>query len=249
MRRLLIAVFAVFALFQVGLGAKAALAQSIEITNEVWGSYQEYLGRIGVTNPGAFAVSGDGGSSYYFYCGDPVCRSGTTYRHEALRRCEDMTGRDCVIFALRREIQLAYTIEPRTTTTTTAATTPSAPYVPEPEEPPFESPLADGTIVLSRKVARELDAYLAGLDRQGILAFFYVAPDGRDAGAYACDGNGTSGLPLCPMKPMSAWADPKPDPTKVKQRALDLCQADSDAGGCVMLYSADSRRQEYKIVE
>jgi hypothetical protein len=248
MRRFQIAFVAIFVLFQIGLGARAALAQSIEITNEVWGSYQEYLGRIGVTNPGAFAISRDGGSSYYFYCREPVCRSGTTYRHEAMRSCEDMTGRECVIFALRDEIQIPYTVEPRSTTT--VDTPPSSQVVPAPvpEEPPFESPLADGTIVLSHKVAGELEGYLAAVGQQRVVGFFYVSANGREAGAFVCDLTGAAGLPQCPMKPSGPWVDPKPDTTRAKQRASDICEAAFD-GDCVMLYANDSKRAAHQLTD
>lgn len=241
-----LAAFATFTLLQLGFWANAAHAEPIEISDRVWGSFQEYLREIGSTNPGAFAVTKDGNSSYYIYCPEFRCVSGQTYRHEALRRCAATAGRECVLFAFREDILIPYKLAPRTSTVTPASPAPVA--APEPEEPPFESPLADGTIVLSRKVAAELDGYLKSVDRQGAVGFFYVAPDGRDAGAYACDSSGAGALPRCPMKPSGPWVDPKADLARVKQRAMDSCRGDS-GGECVMLYARDSRRAEYKIVE
>jgi len=246
MWRFRVVVPAIFALFQLGFWANLAHAEPIEISDRVWGSFQEYLREIGSTNPGAFAVTRDGSSSYYVYCPEFRCVSGQTYRHEALRRCEDMSGRECVLFALLDDIVIPYKLAPRTSTVTPAS--PATVTTPEPEEPPFESPLADGTIVLSHKIAAQLDGYLKAVDRHGAAGFFFVAPDGRDAGAYACDSTGAGALPRCPMKPSGPWVDPKVDQARVKQRAMDSCEADS-AGECVMLYANDSRRAAHKITD
>lgn len=80
------------------------------ITNEAWGHYQSYLADIGPTNPGAFAVSEDGRYSFYVYCRDVRCASGTTYKHDAMRRCRDLSKQECYVFAFRRNIEVSYKV-------------------------------------------------------------------------------------------------------------------------------------------
>lgn len=246
MWRFLAAMFVVFVLVQLGSGTRDARADSIEISDRVWGHFQEYLVTLGPSKPGAFAVSSDGGSSYYIYCQDVRCRSGTTYSHEAVSRCESSTGRDCVLFALRREIQVAYTQVPDPAPAISANPAPAA-VVSEPEEPPFESPLADGTIVLSRKVAADLDAYLAAIENHSAHGFFYVAPNGREAGMLTCSRVQGGVLPRCPMKAAVGWSEPRPNITEAKERAMTSCKP--EGGECVMLYSDDTQRADYKVVQ
>jgi hypothetical protein len=104
-----------FALFVVSLviaacatGTKTGGTKTI--TNQTWGHYQTYLGDIGPSNPGAFAVSEDGHYAFYVYCKDIRCASGTTYKHDAMRRCRDLSKQECYVFAFRRNIEVSYKV-------------------------------------------------------------------------------------------------------------------------------------------
>lgn len=81
----------------------------ITVSNATWGSFQEYLGRIGSNHPGAFAIEKDGSGSYYIWCEDMLCSGGPTYKREALIACE-RDGADCVIFAFGRDILVPYEV-------------------------------------------------------------------------------------------------------------------------------------------
>lgn len=244
--RLLVSVL--IALFHLSASSGMACADSIEISDRVWGHYQEYLRTIGSAKPGAFAVSRDGYSSYYVYCRDVRCMSGPTYSNDALRRCEDMANQECFVFAIRQDIKVAYTLAPKSAPVVSQSPVPAAVVTSEPEEPPFESPLADGTIVLSRKSASKLEQYLKAVDRHGTYGFFFVATNGRATGTFTCAATRGADLPQCPMKTSSAWTDPKPNLKEAKERAADACRVDSGAE-CVMLFASDIQREEYKVVE
>jgi hypothetical protein len=82
----------------------------ISITKETWAYYEQYLRDIGTTSAGAFAVSGDGRSAYYFYCPDIACINRANYKQRALKGCAAFAS-DCVIFAYGREIVVAYKVE------------------------------------------------------------------------------------------------------------------------------------------
>ena len=85
-------------------------AGKITLANETWGYYQQYLRAIQPNKPGAFAVSLDGRSAFYYYCEDVVCMSGSGYKHNALKGCKSY-GKECVIFAYRDDILVSYEIE------------------------------------------------------------------------------------------------------------------------------------------
>jgi hypothetical protein len=70
----------------------------------VWAGYQEYLD---LPNPGAFAVSDDGSIYGYSYCEERRCKFNTSKR-VALKSCSEGGGENCVVFAVKREIQLPY---------------------------------------------------------------------------------------------------------------------------------------------
>lgn len=80
------------------------------ISSRTFGHYQTYLNDIGNSNPGAFAISEDGGSAFYFYCQDVRCASGGTYKQGALQRCRTMTKQECYVFAYRRDILVDYKV-------------------------------------------------------------------------------------------------------------------------------------------
>lgn len=89
-------------------GAKTGGTRTISA--KTWGHYQSYLADIGTTSPGAFAVSENGRAAFYVYCKDVRCASGTAYKHDAVRRCRDLSGQDCYVFAFRRDIEVAYKV-------------------------------------------------------------------------------------------------------------------------------------------
>lgn len=245
MRRALLAALAAFLLgFAVGPG-KADSTGSIAITDKVWGWYQEYLGLIGSTNRGAFAVSRNGHSAFAYYCADILCGGSPNYKETAVKRCESMSGSECTVFAYGRDIQLPYTVEAADPVEEVMA---KASVAPEIDDPSFESPLADGTIVLSHKVAQELEEYLGYAEDRASAAYFYVSPDGRNAGAYGCVLNGavTDDLPPCPH--ITGWNNDHLDRHRVQRKARDAC-VPSGAGDCVLLYADDTRKAPYKLLD
>jgi len=123
----------------------------ITLSQETAGSLQQYLGRVGSNQPGAFAVSRDGRSSYYIWCQDILCMGGPTYKSEALRRCEDY-GEDCVVLAYRNKTLIPYDVEQRTVASTAAAV-PAAPHVPE-------------ALRVSATLRPEIEQYLANSNGQ-----------------------------------------------------------------------------------
>lgn len=81
----------------------------VSISGSTWDYYQQYLRDMGPAGRGAFAVSRDGRSAYYFYCPGVGCVSGADYKHGALKGCESK-GQDCVIFAYGSDILVKYRI-------------------------------------------------------------------------------------------------------------------------------------------
>ena len=77
----------------------------------IWDYYQSYLDKIhsGV-RPGAFAITTDGLGAAYSWCPDQRCRANGTYSGQAKQNCEQSYGTDCVVFAIRDEIQVPYEI-------------------------------------------------------------------------------------------------------------------------------------------
>ena len=67
-----------------------------------------YLGKVKSTRPGAFAVSPDGHTSYYTWCGDITCMS-YTYSRLALYYCRSLAGTPCVLLYRRDEPVAAFT--------------------------------------------------------------------------------------------------------------------------------------------
>lgn len=124
---------------------------------------------------------------------------------------------------------------------------------PTPEKEPaaeadFASPLPDGTIVLSRAVKAELDAYLARSaqmpDALGGYkwAFFYVSEDGRHSGSYFCRAElAESGD--CPISEMSTGST-----TQSRQRAQRACEGKASTP-CVYLYRGEEKKAEYRTLE
>lgn len=124
-----------------------------------------------------------------------------------------------------------------------ATTTPPAPdaLATEPEEE-FESPLADGTVVLSRKVQAALDEYLKIDIASPGYKYFYVSLNGRQSGQAACEANtvATGRFPVCSMNGLGGKAK-----NIIRQEALGEC-AKEGSSECVMLFAGDSQTTDYK---
>jgi uncharacterized caspase-like protein len=149
--------------------------------------------------------------------------------------------------AQSRKEELAAQIASRNVTAPAAPAQPAAaPAAIEPE-PDFESPLADGTIVLSAATAAELDAYLNAIANQGpkTWAYFYVAPNGKAAGSARCKGSGAGNAggdwPTCPA------IEDMQKKMRVKAAAQKQCEA-KNQGDCVMLYYGEQKKAEYKAL-
>ncbi|HEV8389554.1 MAG TPA: hypothetical protein VGQ35_06915 [Dongiaceae bacterium] len=92
------------------LAATAQAETKYLIDHEVWGGYQKYLSTIGTTKAGAFAITADGRGYFYSWCGALHCIGGPSYSHDAKTRCEAEYDTECVVFAVRRDIRIAYEI-------------------------------------------------------------------------------------------------------------------------------------------
>lgn len=91
-----------------GLGGSSG--QVVRISPAVWSYYQQYADRY---RPLYFAVSPDGEYAGYNYCNDQRCiNEHSSGRQEALSLCEELSSRDCLIFAYDGRIQVPYEIKP-----------------------------------------------------------------------------------------------------------------------------------------
>jgi hypothetical protein len=82
----------------------------IKLHPAVWADFQKYLGLIGSTGKGAYAIVPDGKGGAGAYCPAQRCKPGL-YSTKAIETCEGGNpGFKCVIFAKDREIQLDYEI-------------------------------------------------------------------------------------------------------------------------------------------
>lgn len=84
--------------------------KTLAIDKGAWAAYQEYLGLVGNTRPGAFVVSVDGYSSAWTWCSDIQCRTTSGYANEALANCRRSFAMDCVVFARNSEIVVNYEV-------------------------------------------------------------------------------------------------------------------------------------------
>jgi hypothetical protein len=69
--------------------------------------FAEYKAR---RTPMYFAVSTDGLFSWYSYCLGASCGGEQKYRREAVESCERESGTECLLFAIRDQIQVAYRV-------------------------------------------------------------------------------------------------------------------------------------------
>jgi len=95
--------------FAAGCATPEKSVGQVTLTSKTWGYYQEYLRDIQPNRPGAFAVSVDGRSAYYYYCEEVLCVAGAGYRKGALDGCKRW-GKECVVFAYRDDILIPYKV-------------------------------------------------------------------------------------------------------------------------------------------
>jgi hypothetical protein len=247
------------------LGSQDALGQSnsnpLRITQEVWSQFQDYLAkREGLRQDGAFLVvrsDNIGVDSSYSFCppGLAVCS------YEAIKAagkgCRE-NRLDCVLFALSDKIIVAYEIvdanPPEAANDTQVTAMPetagiAAPPLPDRE---YESPLPDGTIVLSSKSSAAMEEYLDKFNAFGSysrrnIAVFYVSADGKQSGAVNCvsepSRNEAEKLPRCPE--IVTWSYTKPDMYKIHQAGRAACAAGGQSS-CVLLFVGNDAKRKYQ---
>jgi hypothetical protein len=88
---------------------RASADETIQISDWSFKNYQKYLKTIGSTKKGAFAVSDDGGNSYFTYCYEANCLDNSLAR-DAIKGCESLTGLKCLILAYGREERMKFTV-------------------------------------------------------------------------------------------------------------------------------------------
>lgn len=117
--------------------------------------------------------------------------------------------------------------------------------VPEADEGAPESPLPDGTIVLSSAVRSELERYLAAVATmpsvygQKKFAFFYVSEDGRHAGSFRCRAEAAEDGD-CPRSDIAAGST-----YQSREKARKACEAKAQSA-CVYLFRDDEPQTRYR---
>ena len=80
----------------------------IALSPATQGELAQYLGRVKVTRPGAFAVSPDGRNSFYTWCDDTACAT-ANYSFPALQGCRSLAGTECLVLYVRNQPRLTST--------------------------------------------------------------------------------------------------------------------------------------------
>jgi hypothetical protein len=151
--------------------SRSAVAETYQIDGKVWGWYQQYLRNIGNgIKPGAFAITKDGQSAYYSWCQDIRCVAGPSYSHDAVENCQRQFGADCVVFAIRDEIQVDYEVVGR------QAMTANPPQVVAPVT----------RIAVSPDVQADIETYLRNAQRGGRVWSLAIAKDGSKVETGSC---------------------------------------------------------------
>ena len=204
--------------------SRAAMSDEYLIDSQVWAWYQQYLRSIanGI-KPGAFAISKDGRSAFYSWCQDIRCRAGPTYSQDALGSCQRQHGPDCVVFAVRDEIQVAYEIIGRQEMTL--------------DPPEVEAPVT--RIAVTPDVQEKIEIYLRNVRSAGRVWAFAVSRDGTDGAMASCAvgstyAGGRSCYPVLGTKEDLA-----------KREALARCGGSDD---CVLLYLGQQKQGNIEIV-
>lgn len=112
----------------------------------------------------------------------------------------------------------------------------------------FQSPLPDGTIVLSPAVKVELDTYLAKVATMETAlgsykwAFFYVSKDGRHSGSYSCRAE-LAETGDCPKSDMNTGST-----GQSRERAKRACEMKAGTD-CIYLFRAEEAKAAYKLLD
>jgi hypothetical protein len=85
--------------------------QKVHISQQTYQAFKRYQATIGSSHPGAFAVSESGRNSYYNYCEEVRCISGSAYGLQAVAACNNW-GNPCYIFAYGNDVKVDYEVEP-----------------------------------------------------------------------------------------------------------------------------------------
>src|SRR5262245_30275180 len=86
---------------------QAAADDPLVLSPDVMADFARYKAR---SKPLYFAVSTDGLFSWWSYCMDYNCQATQSYRQEAIERCKQEGGTDCVILAVGNDVQLEYRV-------------------------------------------------------------------------------------------------------------------------------------------
>ncbi len=208
----------------VGSFSSGAAAEKYQIDSEIWGGYQVYLRSIANGNkPGAFAITEDGRNAFYTWCEGTRCVAGTTYSHDAVSNCEQEYGRNCVVFAIRDEIQVEYEIIGRATVTA---------------DPPELEPAPVTTVAVTADVQSEIDTYLGNVKSAGRVWAFAIAKDGADSAMASCPA--VSSRNAGPCSPVLGGAQ-----ELAKREAIKRCGGPTD---CVLLYVGPNKAANIEIV-
>lgn len=89
----------------------ASAASALDITEETHSNYQDYLNLIGSNKKGAFAVSSRGNYSWFIYCTETNCNT-SGMGHEAVSKCQALSGQDCLLMAYGRDLKMEINVVP-----------------------------------------------------------------------------------------------------------------------------------------
>jgi hypothetical protein len=207
----------------------APAADKYTVSAETWRNYQAYLQRTGDgAKPGAFVITPDGKGYAYVWCEQTQCTGGRSYSQEALVDCKQDYGAECVVFAVRNDIRVAYAVadpEPSRTSGVSAAAL-SAP-------PPATK------MVVSPAVKAAIDTYLDNTQTAGKAWALAISNDGSDVASANCPtSGGWSGGRGC-------------EPIKGRPQELASREAIMRCGGpaaCTLLYEGAQPAGNFEIV-
>jgi hypothetical protein len=95
--------------------AEGSNGKTMLVTQQVWGWYQDYVGKISGVNKGLFVVGlrdGVATSAYYYYCPGPSCLS-ANYGKKAMDGCRSYgSDYECILFANSADIVVNYKLIP-----------------------------------------------------------------------------------------------------------------------------------------
>ena len=91
--------------------AKGSDGKTMLVTQQVWGWYKDYVGKIGGVNKGLFVVgvrNGIAEAAYYYYCPATSCLA-ENYGKKAMDGCRSYgPAFDCILFANSADIVVNY---------------------------------------------------------------------------------------------------------------------------------------------